>query len=441
MKKIFLFFFIIGMAACSKKDSTDTTPKPTPTPVQDNIAVSSISPDSGAYSTIVTITGSGFNTTASSNVVEFNGKTATINSATATQLVVVVPAAAGTGNVTVAWGSKTGTGPVFNFAYTINVSTFCGSGTAGFVNGSSSSTQLDFPTDLVFDSQGNLYVADAGNACIRKITTAGISSTFAGTGTAGTTDGNGSVAQFDTPSGLAIDNNDNLYVADQGSARIRKITPSAVVSTLAGSTEGFADGNGTSAQFNYPTGLAVESNGNLYIADQSNHRIRKMNPSAVVSTLCGSTPGFTNGSGALAQFYYPTDITLDGSGNILVADYLNHAIRKVTSTGVVTTLAGNGISGSANGTGNAATFSYPLGIAVAANGMIYVGDEYNHLIRQITPAGVVTTIAGIAGTAGFADGAGSTAKFSFPSGIAIDANGDLYVVDISNNRIRKITIQ
>jgi hypothetical protein len=172
---IITFAAILLISACKKDDNNNTTPTPTPTPAQDDISVSSINPTSGPYSTIVTINGSGFNTTASSNTVKFNGKAATVNSATATQLIVVVPEAAGTGNVTVAWGSKSGTGPVFNFTYTITVSTFCGSGTAGFVNGNATSTQFFNPIDVDVDSQGNFYVADYGNQAIRKITSAGVS--------------------------------------------------------------------------------------------------------------------------------------------------------------------------------------------------------------------------------------------------------------------------
>jgi sugar lactone lactonase YvrE len=432
--------FTLGIVSCKKDDDdNNNTPTPTPTP-QDEIVVSGISPANGPYSTIVTIGGSGFNTTVSNNVVKFNGKTATVLSATATQIVAIVPEAAGTGNVTVAWGSKNGTGPVFNFIYTITVSTFCGNGAAGFLNGSAATSQFNAPIDVDFDSQGNLYVSDHLNNRIRMITSAGVSSTFAGSGTPGSADGNSSTAQFNHPVGIDFDANGNLFVADQGNERLRKITPSGVVTTIAGSTTGYADGNGSSAQFTFITGVAVAANGNIYIGDQGNHRIRVVSPSAVVSTLAGnSNTGLVDGTGTAASFYYPAGVAFDNSGNILVCDYYNHSIRKVTTAGVVTTYAGTGMSGAGDGPLASATFSGPFGIAVASNGTIYVLDRDNGTIRQISTVGEVTTIAG--STNGFADGAGSTAKFDNPCGIAIDANGALFVADVNNNRIRKITIQ
>jgi len=183
---------------------------------------------------------------------------------------------------------------------------------------------------------------------------------------------------------VAVDSSGNVYVTDENNHRIRKITTNGVVSTLAGTNaEGFKDGTASTAQFYYPYGVAVDSSGNVYVADSNNHRIRKITPEGVVTTFAGSTEGFADGTGNTAQFYYPAGVAVDSSGNVYVTDNGNHRIRKITSAGVVSIIAGDGTPGYANGTGTEAQFNYPYGVAVDSSGNVYVADAGNHRIRKI----------------------------------------------------------
>jgi sugar lactone lactonase YvrE len=238
-----------------------------------------------------------------------------------------------------------------------------------------------------------------------------------------------------------VDGGGNVFVADRFNNRIRKITATGVVTTLAGSGVGiFADGQGTSATFYNPFGVSVDGSGNVYVADFLNHRIRKITATGVVTTLAGSGySAFADGNSTSASFNQPTRAVVDGSGNVYVADQHNHRIRKITATGVVTTLAGSGNSTFADGNGTSASFRYPTDVAVDGNGVLYVADTGNHRIRKITPSGVVTTLAG-SGIAGYADGQEKEAIFNLPTSVALDSDGNLYVSDRGNNRIRKITI-
>jgi len=317
------------------------------------------------------------------------------------------------------------------------VNTLAGSGVAGSASGTGIAAQFNNPGGVAVDSAGNVYVADLSNHRIRKVTPLGVVTTLAGSGFSGFADGTGTAAQFNTPHGVAVDSAGNVYVADRNNQRIRKVTPTGVVTTLAGSTYGSADGTGTAAQFRSPTGVAVDSAGDVYVADSENNCIRKVTPAGVVTTLAGSTIGFADGTGTAAQFNGPIGVALDSAGNVYVADRNNNYIRKVTPTGVVTTLAGSGVSGFADGTGTAAQFNLPFGVAVDSAGNVYVVDRNNHRIRTVTPTGVVTTLAG--STIGFADGTDTAAQFNNPFGVAVDSAGNVYVADTFNHRIRKVT--
>ncbi|HEX3480072.1 MAG TPA: hypothetical protein VHT91_33870 [Kofleriaceae bacterium] len=325
------------------------------------------------------------------------------------------------------------------------VTTLAGTaGTLGSTDDTGAAARFNNPNGVAVDSAGNVYVADGGNHTIRKVTAAGVVTTLAGTaGMAGSADGTGPAARFNEPFGVAVDSADNIYVADDGNSTIRKITAAGVVTTLAGtaSIRGSADGTGAAARFSFPTGVAVDSAGNVYVADQDNSTIRKVTAAGVVTTLAGTArmAGSADGMAATARFYLPTGVAVDSVGNVYVADEGNSNIRKVTAAGIVATLAGTASWGSADGTGTAARFNSANGVAVDSGGNAYVADYYNSTIRKVTAAGVVTTLAGTAGMAGRADGTGAAARFYLPSGVAVDSAGNVCVADLYNHTIRKVT--
>lgn len=302
-------------------------------------------------------------------------------------------------------------------------------------------TQPNGETCRVTNGSGTIASADVTNIAV--VCAPVMVSTLAGSTTYGSADGLGSAASFYYPTGVVVDSSGNLYVADTNNFEIRKISPIGMVSTLAGSTTaGSADGIGAVAGFNYPTDVALSNDGaTLYVADSYNNEIRKIDlATGAVSTFAGSTtPGFVDATGTSATFHYPKGVKLDTSGNFYIADFNNNAIRKIAPSGVVTTLAGTGAAGSADGIGTAATFNHPKGIAVDANGNVYVGDVDNNEIRKITPAGLVSTLAGST-TAGSADGIGSAASFSAPKGVALSTDGTVLYVADGNNEIRRIDL-
>jgi sugar lactone lactonase YvrE len=326
------------------------------------------------------------------------------------------------------------------------VSTVAGTlGVTGSLNGSALAAQFNFPEGIAVDAAGNVYISDTNNGTIRRLSATGAVTTLAGTaGQSGSADGSGGAAEFNDPAGLGIDAAGNLYLADYGNSTIRKITSAGAVTTLAGlaAQTGISDGQGSAARFNHPSAVALDGAGNIYVIDTSNQTVRKVSAGGLVSTLAGNpgVGGRADGVGAAASFFYPGGITAAGGGTVYVADTGNHSLRVVTPAGAVATLAGSaGRPGSANGTGLAALFNYPDGVAVDSAGNLYIADHGNDTIRKLTAAGVVTTVAGIAGLPGSADGGGGAASFNGPTGIAVDPSGNLYVADAGNSTIRKIT--
>jgi sugar lactone lactonase YvrE len=322
---------------------------------------------------------------------------------------------------------------------------FAGTPPGGNVDGRGATARFSLPSGMTADSHGNFYVADAGNQTIRKVTSAGVVFTLAGMGqTFGSADGSGASARFNSPSDCAIDKAGNIYVADTGNHTIRKISPGGAVTTLAGKAgvAGSADGSAGSATFNQPFGVAVDQSGSVYVADTSNSTIRKISVTGEVVTLAGSAgvPGSSDGIGTIARFRTPAGIAIDATGTIYIGDTGNNTIRKIDTSGVVSTLAGlAGAAGSQDGFGTAARFNRPYHIVIDANGSIYVADGGNNTIRQVTAAGSVSTIAGNAGIAGNVDGDSTTARFNLPKGITIDASGTLGVADTGNNEVRKVS--
>ena len=318
-------------------------------------------------------------------------------------------------------------------------------GTYGCLDSTNSAARFLSTVAVAVDGAGNIYAADTGNNLIRKITPAGAVTTLAGlAGVGGTNDGTGTNALFRHPTGLALDNATNLYVADSGNHTIREVTPAGIVTTFAGlpGTSGYADGTNTAARFTNPAGVAVDAATNVYVADFGNSVIRKITPAGAVSTLAGLglAVGADDGTNTAARFAMPCGVAVDAFTNVYVADTFNHTIRLITSAGQVSTLAGlAGVPGSADGPGSNALFYAPHSLALDGAGNLYVADTFNSVIREITPAGMVITVAGRAGSFGVADDKGPFAQFYHPYGLAVDGATNLYVADTFNNSIRKGT--
>ncbi|MCO5273145.1 MAG: IPT/TIG domain-containing protein [Cyclobacteriaceae bacterium] len=410
---------------------------------QPQLIIDSISPQSGIKATVVTVFGKNFSNDLSGIKATINDMSADVVVSNHEQMAVVVPPGAGTGAIVVETGNQKAVGPVFTYLETGEVTLFAGTGFEGLANGEGKTSRFTFPWGLEKDADGNVYVADRGNHLIRKITPEGIVSTLAGTGTAGYADGPAGVARFNDPVDIAIDGNGNLFVSDFLNTCIRKITPSGDVTTYAGMANGpgTTDGPLATARFFGPAGLAFDKNGNLFVADFFNHRIRKITPSGIVSTLAGSTAGCTNGTGSAAQFNFPVGLAVDDNNNVYVADWFNHSVRKITQAGVVTTVAGTCALGYEDGPAQQAKFNSPLDIAVDENGDLVITDSGNNRLRKFyMESNTVVTLCG-GDSPGFINGIGTQASLNAPAGIIQLQKGVFAIAGFNNHSVRKALVQ
>lgn len=339
------------------------------------------------------------------------------------------------------------------------ISTIAGNGLQGFSgdHGVATAAQLNYPAGITVDSKGNLYIADTFNNRIRQVTSDGIIRTLAGSNDAGFSgDGGWAIgAKLYRPGQVGIDSVGNVYIPDSTNHRVRKVSPSGWIDTIAGSgSPGFSGDGGPAilAQLNGPAGVISDWSGNLYVADTWNHRVRYLTAAGLITTFAGSggptfNGGFAGDGGpaTAAQLSAPSNVAIDATGNVYIADWSNHRIRRVSAADkTISTVAGSGVTGTFAGDGGPATsakLNQPNGVAVDAAGNIYIADTFNHRVRKVTPWGVITTIAGT-GSPGFAgdNGPATSAQLNFPASVALDVAGNLYIADQGNHRIRRIQL-
>ena len=322
------------------------------------------------------------------------------------------------------------------------VSSFAGNGKMGLADGPLNEASFANPMGITADKKGNLYIADSHNNLIRKIDIGGKVTTLAGNGSTGSQDGEGSAASFFYPVSVFSDKNGDVFVSDTHNNLIRKIDNVGNVKTVAGTRpdmgKKLSDSGGL--HLDNPAGICIDKEGNLYIADWANDVVRRVDPDGKSIILAGSpgNRGSADGAGPQASFYLPWGIVADTMNNIYVSDFRNNMIRKITPQGIVTTLAGKTTKGSTDGSGRAASFFHPAGLALDKNGNLYVADSGNNKIRKISPEGMVTTLAG-SGQRGATNGPAAEASFNKPYALTVGPDGSIFVADYQNNQVRKIS--
>jgi streptogramin lyase len=328
----------------------------------------------------------------------------------------------------------------------VAVSTVAGvPGSLGHADGKGAEAKFNNPYDIACAADGSMWVADYSNHCIRRIDQDGTVSTVAGVpGLAGHADGKGAEVKFNEPVGISCAADGSMWVVDRGNHCIRRIDQDSTVSTVAGvpSSSGHADGTGAEAKFNKPRGISCAADGSMWVAEYGNHCIRRIDQDGTVSTVAGvpRSRGHADGKSAEAKFTFPYSISCAADGSMWVADSNNHCIRRIDQDGTVSTVAGvPGSSGHVDGKGAEAKFNFPTSISCAADGSMWVAEDCNDCIRRIDQDSTVSTVAGVPGSAGHADGKGAEAKFNKPTGISCAADGSMWVADLSNHCIRQIT--
>jgi serine/threonine-protein kinase len=429
--KFLLFALIISIAfiSCQKDNTYQAT--------SNELLITSIFPSSGLEKDVIIITGRNFSSNKEENVVKFNGIQAIVLEAGKSKLEVVVPQGASTGIISITVKGKEVQGPSFNLISAVSayiVSTVAGNTTFGFIDGNGLDARFRNPDGVLIDLNGNVIITDRTNHSIRSMTPLGVVTTLAGNGLSGYAEGK--PGQFKSPWQSTIDKEGNIIVVEKDGARIRKIAVDGTVSTIAGTgVVGFQDGAG--AKFNNPLDAVVDSHGNIFVVDRDNKRIRKITPSGVVSTFIGD--------GTANVLKNPIALAIDGNNNIFLSDA--NIIKRITPAGVMSDVVGSvkGYDEGIAGQPLTAKLGDIFGLNFDKAGNLLLADASNHRIRMVKPGtgndwstATVSTIAG-SGIAGKQDGLGNVAAFNNPYDVVVDSKGDIYVADNLNNSIRKIT--